>query len=452
MSAPKFKVIIAGAGPVGLSAAHALRLANIDFLVLEKRQNVVIDVGASLAVGPASMRVMHQLGLLESLLEASHKSERRKALTIDGRLVKDTPFYHHLKNNTGSTSIAFNRVDYLRLLYERLGSDHAKVLTGKDIVDIISSNSGVTVKCADGTIYEGSIVIGADGAHSKVRSIMRQMALEEDPTRSWDAESPFLTTYKCLWFSTPSLLSEQDLSGCPDMTVYETYHKDHSIMCLSGKLRCWTFLYKKLPQPTTQRLTYTKEDMEEMVNTFADFPITEFVKVGEAYNKRINSSMASIEEGMTRYWSWGRIVLAGDSCHKFAPNLGLGYQSGLQDVVALCNRLYSAVAQAPDGIPGTLALSQVFQSYHAFRQGPANIDAKLSAFLIRLTVWANFFHYFLSLYILPSLLADHILQNWIFPPIDRRMLVLDYVESEEPFAGRVSWIYKIPTTSKEKED
>lgn len=116
-------------------------------------------------------------------------------------------------------------------MYERLGSDQAKVLTGRDIVDIISSNSGVTVKCADGTIYEGSIVVGADGVHSTVRSIMRRMALEEDSTRSWDAENPSLTTYKCLWFSTPSLLSEQDFSGYLDMTVNETYHKDHSIMC-----------------------------------------------------------------------------------------------------------------------------------------------------------------------------------------------------------------------------
>lgn len=340
----------------------------------------------------------------------------------------------------------------MRLLYERLGSDQAKVLTGKEIVGITSTNSGVTVTCADGTLYEGSIVIGADGVHSKVRSIMRQLAIEEHPKRSWDAEHPYLTTYKCLWFSTPALVSEENLSGSPDMAVYETYHKDHSIMCLSGKMRCWVFLYKKLRQPTTQRLACTKEDMQEMINTFAEFHITEDVKVREAYNKRINSSMASIEEGMTNHWSWGRIVLAGDSCHKFAPNLGLGYQSGLQDVVALCNRLHSAVAQAPDGIPDTLALSKVFQSYHAFRREPANTDAKLSAFVLRVSVWANFFYYFLSLYILPLLLADHILQNWVFPPIDRRMLVLDYVEAEEPFTGRVGWVYKIPTPLKAKED
>jgi 2-polyprenyl-6-methoxyphenol hydroxylase-like FAD-dependent oxidoreductase len=102
MTARRFTVIIVGAGPVGLSAAHALRLANIDFLVLEKRQSVVIDVGASIAVGPASMRVIHQFGLLESLLDVSHRSERKKALTIDGRVVKDASYYHHLKEKYGS--------------------------------------------------------------------------------------------------------------------------------------------------------------------------------------------------------------------------------------------------------------------------------------------------------------------------------------------------------------
>lgn len=339
----------------------------------------------------------------------------------------------------------------MRLLYERLGSDQAKVLTGKEIVGISSVHYTATVECADGTRYVGSIVIGADGVHSKVRSIMCQMGIEDHPKWNWDAEDPYLTTYKCLWFSTPSLVSKENLSESPDMAVYETYHKDHSIMCLSGKLRCWVFLYKKLGQPTTQRIAYTKEDMEEMMDTFADFHVTEDVKVREAYNKRINSSMASIEEGMTNYWSWNRIVLAGDSCHKFAPNLGLGYQSGLQDVVALCNRLHSAVAQARDGIPSTLALTEVFQSYHACRREAANTDAKLSAFVLRVSVWANSFYYFLSLYILPLLLTDYILQNWVFSPIDRRMLVLDYVEAEEPFSGRVSWVHKIPTPSKAKK-
>jgi hypothetical protein len=276
--------------------------------------------------------------------------------------------------------------------------------------------------------------------------------MEEFPTRDWDPEQPFLTPYTCLWCSTAPFLKEQAPPELKDMTLYETYHKDHSIMCFNGAQRVWIFLYKKLPEPTTQRLTYSKEDMEKMINTFGDWSITETVTVREAYDKRMNASMASLEEGVINHWSWGRIVLAGDSCHNYAPNAGLGYQDGLQDVVTLCNRLHSAVAQAPGGTPSTLALTEAFQSYSAFRRGPVNFGASISESALRLTVWANFFYYLLSVYIIPFGLADYVLLNWIFPLTDRQTLVLDYVKSEEPLIGRVDWVHKIPTPSKAKED
>lgn len=68
MAAGIFKVIIVGGGPVGLTAAHALSLAGIDFLILERRDSIVLEEGASLVLGPNSLRVMHQFGLLDTLL------------------------------------------------------------------------------------------------------------------------------------------------------------------------------------------------------------------------------------------------------------------------------------------------------------------------------------------------------------------------------------------------
>jgi FAD dependent monooxygenase len=43
-----FRVIIVGAGVVGLSLSHALQLANIDHVVLEKHSKVVSLHGAAL--------------------------------------------------------------------------------------------------------------------------------------------------------------------------------------------------------------------------------------------------------------------------------------------------------------------------------------------------------------------------------------------------------------------
>jgi 2-polyprenyl-6-methoxyphenol hydroxylase-like FAD-dependent oxidoreductase len=89
--APKpFKVIIVGGGPVGLTAAHALHYAGIDFVVLEARDAVVLDQGASLVLSPPSLRVMHQFGLLERLTEVGAVMERNASFTRDGYCFSDS--------------------------------------------------------------------------------------------------------------------------------------------------------------------------------------------------------------------------------------------------------------------------------------------------------------------------------------------------------------------------
>jgi FAD dependent monooxygenase len=45
-----FRVVIVGAGLVGLSLSHALQLANIDHVVLEKHEKIVSIHGAALVL------------------------------------------------------------------------------------------------------------------------------------------------------------------------------------------------------------------------------------------------------------------------------------------------------------------------------------------------------------------------------------------------------------------
>jgi 2-polyprenyl-6-methoxyphenol hydroxylase-like FAD-dependent oxidoreductase len=47
-----------------------------------------------------------------------------------------------------------------------------KILTSKRCVDIESNADSVKVTTADGSVYTGDIVIGADGVHSTVRKSM----------------------------------------------------------------------------------------------------------------------------------------------------------------------------------------------------------------------------------------------------------------------------------------
>lgn len=86
----KFKVIIAGGGPSGLTAAHSLHLAGIDFVVLEQRDTVIEDLGASLVLAAPSLRVMHQFGLLNELLAVGEEITHARSFTIEGRTIKDS--------------------------------------------------------------------------------------------------------------------------------------------------------------------------------------------------------------------------------------------------------------------------------------------------------------------------------------------------------------------------
>lgn len=62
-----FRVIVVGAGVVGLSLSHAFQLANIEHVVLEKHDSIVSYVGAALAILPHTARVFDQFGFLDKL-------------------------------------------------------------------------------------------------------------------------------------------------------------------------------------------------------------------------------------------------------------------------------------------------------------------------------------------------------------------------------------------------
>lgn len=71
--ATDIKVIIAGAGLGGLSAAIGLELAGIDYVVLEPASESKGDVlvGGAVQVSPTAMHFLYQLGIYEEIQKIS---------------------------------------------------------------------------------------------------------------------------------------------------------------------------------------------------------------------------------------------------------------------------------------------------------------------------------------------------------------------------------------------
>ena len=71
-SSPTFRVIVVGGSVAGLSLAHCLQRAGIDYVVLEKRSEIAPQEGASVGIMPNGGCILDQLGLysrVENLIE-----------------------------------------------------------------------------------------------------------------------------------------------------------------------------------------------------------------------------------------------------------------------------------------------------------------------------------------------------------------------------------------------
>lgn len=63
----KTTVIIAGSGLTGLTLALMLQDLGVDYILLEAYDSCTPNVGASIAIQPQGLRILHQLGLLEDI-------------------------------------------------------------------------------------------------------------------------------------------------------------------------------------------------------------------------------------------------------------------------------------------------------------------------------------------------------------------------------------------------
>jgi FAD dependent monooxygenase len=80
MSEVKFKVIIVGGSIAGLTLAHCLHRLGIDYIVLERRDEISPQEGASVGIMPNGGRILDQLGLydqIEELIEPLYSAHMR---------------------------------------------------------------------------------------------------------------------------------------------------------------------------------------------------------------------------------------------------------------------------------------------------------------------------------------------------------------------------------------
>ncbi|KAK0652659.1 hypothetical protein B0T16DRAFT_104230 [Cercophora newfieldiana] len=441
---PPFKVIIVGGGPAGLITGHCLTKAGIEFEILEARASHDANAGASNALWPQSVRVFDQLGLLEEAKKLYTEVNFKACVLADGTMFYKSEAFARVEEQHGHPFMLFHRGELLDMLDRRLPDRESHVHNNKRVAAIETSEHGVKVVCADGSAFEGSLVIGADGVHSTVRQLMEEKSPQPPP------EEAMSTTYIGLYGSCPRLPKTE--SG----TFYETHGPKFSLQLGVGHTRNFFVVYHRLEKTTKARHRFTDEEKEALAVQYAETYITPDYKFEDIWKTALWSHLAHIEEGLVDKWYGDRIVLLGDNVHKMTPNVGFGFNNAISSAAALTNglrRLILEKTQAgdPAGID-TEALTRVFADYEKIRKAEAKKYIEISANYSRNVAWDNLLFRVIDRYITPFVHLDVFLLKQLMSPQVREGVVLDFLEEKDFKEGKVKWKHprqKLASTSQD---
>ena len=314
------RVLIAGAGPVGLVLALSLAGRGHRVLVVEKLVDLLDQVRRAGTIHAASLEMLDDIGLYDRLEPRGivaplvHYWDRGDpepiAVFDHGVLAGDTRFPHALQ------------CDRLKLVEEALkmasGNDLIEIRTGTELVGFRQASDSVTaaVETADGEREElrGTHLVGCEGAHSVVR---KQLGIDFE-----GFAFPDRTMTLSVLFDFDSLLPYG----------YRNYILDPVEW---ANLFRWTDLWRVV----------LPADVDADPDALLDDDVIEaglqrFHPASPPYEV-VSKSLYTVHQRVAETFRVGRVLLAGDAAHVNSPIGAMGMNSGIHDAVNLAAKLSS---------------------------------------------------------------------------------------------------------------
>ena len=168
------KIAIVGGGPGGLTLARLLQLKGVDIKVYERDENRHVRVqGATLDLHfESGLKAMEEAGLMEAF-KTTYRPDNDRYRVVDKNA---TIFFDdHTKESTGDFGDKWFRPEIDRgplrdILLDSLQPD--TVVWDSHIISLEDTGNGWKIIFQNGNTAMADILIGADGANSKIRPIV----------------------------------------------------------------------------------------------------------------------------------------------------------------------------------------------------------------------------------------------------------------------------------------
>ncbi|KAI8302434.1 FAD-dependent monooxygenase andE [Colletotrichum sp. SAR11_240] len=333
-----FKVIIVGGSVAGLTLANILERLGVDFALLEAYPEIAPQVGASIGLLPNGFRILDQIQCYEPIreiagdfyLQASYRDANGKAT-----ITPSSGVTHHLEA----------RQMLLQVLHDNLKQKN-KVNPSKRVNKIDLSEKGVTVYTTDGSIYEGDIVVGADGIHSTVRSEMWRIGIKETPGYfPHNEQSRVPVDTRCIFGISKR---PANLPAGRQITAYNDGWS-YLIVDAPGNRTYW-FLFEGVGETKRGKdiPRYSKQDTEKLALAHMSDRLYDEVTFGDIYKNKIMATLVPLEEYVFEKWHYKRIVCIGDASHKIDPVSGQGGNGAIEAAALLGNAIAELLEKHQD--------------------------------------------------------------------------------------------------------
>jgi 2-polyprenyl-6-methoxyphenol hydroxylase-like FAD-dependent oxidoreductase len=322
-------LVIVGGGPAGMVAGLLFARAGVPVTVLEKHGDFLRDFRGD-TVHPSTLRIFHELGLLERLLERPHDKVRGVGGLVGGRAVELADF-----------SSFDPRWNFIAMMpqWEFLDfvADEARAYPnftllmrteGIGLVEQAGRVSGIRFR-REGReeTLPARLVIAADGRHSLLRGL--------GGLRVRDLGAPM----DVFWFRLPKERTEgNDTAG-----IFAAGR----IIALIDRGDYWQCAY-----------VFPKGMAEDVRAAGLDAFRAEIAEVAPMVADAVRA-LASWDEvkllavSLDRLEKWHRpgLLVIGDAAHAMSPVGGVGINVAIQDAVAAANALAGPMAAGADPDP-----------------------------------------------------------------------------------------------------
>jgi 2-polyprenyl-6-methoxyphenol hydroxylase-like FAD-dependent oxidoreductase len=343
-------IIIAGAGPGGLTLALALQQRDIPVEVFEAVP-LLKPLGVGINLLPHAVRVLYALGLEDRLAESGIPTAELRYYTRRGQLIWAEP--RGIAAGYTYPQYSIHRGLLQKLLYEtarlRIGEAHLHLDHTLDVWHTERDRIRVRFRSRDGSTREvtGSCLVAADGIHSAARRIL------------WPDEGPPLFAGRVLWRAVTE--ASPFLGG---RTMIMAGHQDQKFVCYpisrsheqqGVALLNWV-AERSLPDGVPPRQDWNRQvSRERFAADFAGWRYDWLDVPALIDGASVIYEYPLVDRDPLPQWSHGRVTLLGDAAHPMYPIGSNGASQAILDAECLAEQL----ATEPDVIDALAAYDAI---------------------------------------------------------------------------------------------